>query len=329
LVDRVATQTLPSVTAATGGVMTYSPGSPGYPPPQPGGSYPGATPSFAKTDDVESKLPLYLDIAVVGLGLAVYLLNFGPIFTFCADLGPGAGGRAGDAGIAVAISVLAALLAGLGLLPKGKSYVGIVAAVAALGALLAIAETISTPTGVSVGWALWPLLASSVLQALAAVVAVLLDAGVITAPTPRPKYDPYAQFGQYGQYGQYGGQQPGYYGQPSAQQHAGPQSHNPQPSGYGAQYGGYPSSQSPTQAAVPTQSAGFNAQSGPQPAVQEGPNTPPTGFPSFSPPPSVHAGAGSEGAPASVNYSSPTGGQQQPLGQGQQSPSSPAGPAPA
>ena len=80
--------------------MTYSPGSPGYPPAQPAGSYAGATSSFAK-DDGESKLPLYLGIAVVALGLAVYLPNFGPTFTISSDLGPGAGGRAGDAGTAV------------------------------------------------------------------------------------------------------------------------------------------------------------------------------------------------------------------------------------
>jgi hypothetical protein len=297
---------------ATGGVMTYSPGNPGYPQGQPGGSYPGAaTPSFAKTDDGESKLPLYVNIAVVVLGLAVYLLNFGPTFVLSADLGPASGGRAGDAGTAVLVAVLAALLAGLSLLPKAKNYAGVVAAVAVLGALLSIAEVINTPAGFAVGWAMWPLVASSVLQAIAAVVALLLDAGVITAPPPRPKYDPYAQqYGQYGgQYGQqYGGQQQhgGYYGQQS------PQQHNPQSSGYGSQYGGYPSSQGPTQSAIPT-SGGFSAQSpqsGPQPAAQQGPSTPPTGFPSFSPPPSV-GGAGS---------SEHHGGDQ---------PSSPSGPAPS
>src|SRR6516225_10883905 len=41
---------------ATGGVMTYSAGSPGYQPAQPGGSQAGATPSFAKDDDGETKL---------------------------------------------------------------------------------------------------------------------------------------------------------------------------------------------------------------------------------------------------------------------------------
>ncbi|SPM35220.1 membrane protein [Mycobacterium rhizamassiliense] len=281
--------------------MTYSPGSPGYPPSQPGGSYPGATPSFAKTDDGPSKLPFYLNIAVAALGLAVYLLNFGPTFTLGADLGAASGGRAGDAGTAVLVAVLAALLAGLGLLPKAKNHSGVVAAIAVLGALLAISETINMPAGFALGWAIWPLVAASVLQAVAAVVVVLLEAGVITAPAPRPKYDPYAQYGQYGQYGQQYGGQPGYYGQPGPQQqqHGGPQSHNPQSSGYGSQYGGYPN-QGPTQSAIPT-TGGFGAQPGPQSGGQQGPSTPPTGFPSFSPPPSVE-GSGSEGGSATASY---------------------------
>ncbi|BAX94204.1 DUF5336 domain-containing protein [Mycobacterium shigaense] len=288
--------------------MTYSPGSPGYPPTQPGGSYPGATPSFAKTDDGPSKLPVYLNIAVVVLGLAVYLLNFGPTFTLGADLGAASGGRAGDAGTAVLVAVLAALLAGLSLLPKAKNYAGIVAAVAVLGALLAISEIINTPAGFALGWAIWPLVAASVLQAVAAVVVLLLDAGVITAPTPRPKYDPYAQYGQYGQYGQQYGGQPGYYGQPGPQQQHG----GPQASGYGSQYGGY-SNQGPTQSAIPT-TGGFGAQpAGPHSGGQQGPSTPPTGFPSFSPPPSVE-GSGSEGGSATASYSNQTGEQQSPPG---------------
>ncbi len=290
--------------------MTYSPGSPGYPTAPPGGSYAGSTPSFTKDDDGATKLPLYLNIAVIAFGLAVYLLNFGPTFTIGADLGPGVGGRAGDAGTAVIVAVLAALLAGLSLVPKAKSYAGMVAVIAVLGGLLAVTETINLPAGVSIGWAMWPLVACSVLQAIAAVVVVLLDAGVITAPTPRPKYDPYAQYGQYGQ-------QP-YYGQPGQQQ-------SPQHPGYGSQYG-YATGQGPTQTAVPT--GGFGAQpapqSGAQQAAQQGPSTPPTGFPSFSPPPA--AGAGSEGSAA--NYSNQAGGQQ-PYGQEQQSPSSQSGPAPS
>jgi hypothetical protein len=304
--------------------MTYSPGNPGYPPAQPAGSYRGATPSFAK-DPGESKLPFFLTIATVVLGLLVYVLNFFPTFVLSADLGGMAGGRAGDAGTAVAVAVLAALLAGFSLLPKAKISIGIVAAIAVLGALLVIAEMINTPTGFSIGWALWPLLGASVFQAFVAVAAALLEAGVITAPAPRPKYDAYAQYGQYGQpYGQYG--QQSYYGQQAGQQqpsHQPPAQPSPQ---YGSQYGGggYGSSHAPTQSAIPTQAAipttgGFAAQtpqtgpqpaaqSGHQPAAEDGPSTPPTGFPSFSPPPPAATG-------------------EHAAGQEQQSPSSGTGPA--
>jgi hypothetical protein len=299
--------------------MTYSPGNPGYPPAQPPGSYAGATPSFAK-DDGESKLPLYLVVGVAVLGLLVYLLNFAPTFIIKGDLG--GGGRAGDGGLAVVAALLAGLLAGVGLLPKAKSHLGVVAAIATLGPLLALAEAINTLGGVTAEWGIWMILGLSVLQAAAAIAAVLLEAGVIKAPVPRPKYDPYQQYGQYGQYPQQYGQQ-AYYGQPAAQPQPPSPQQAPQPSGYGSQYG-YPSnqpqSQLPTQGAIPTSTAnpstgGFGAQPS---AQQSAPSTPPTGFPSFSPPPPVSASTGSPAGSAPVNYSNPGSGQQS-YGQGQQS----------
>ena len=305
--------------------MTYSPGSPGYQPAQSGGSYASGTPSFAKDDDGKSKLPFYLTIAVAVLGFLAYLASFGPILTVNADNANGISGEGTTVGLSLAMitALLAGLLAAVSLVPKDRSYVAVTAAVAVLALLLVVYGVVNTGNGVSIGWGLWLVLVASVLQAFAAVAALLLDAGVITPPAPRPKYDPYAQYGQYGQYGgQYGQQQ--YYGQ---QQHAGSQ-HNPQqPAGYG-QYGGYPSSQAPTQSAPTTGGFGAQPQSGPQPAAhQQGTNTPPTGFPSFSPPPS--SGAGSEAGSGPGNY----GGQSEPqqsYGQGQpQSPSSPSGPAPA
>ena len=147
--------------------MTYSPGSPGYPPAQPGGSYPGATPSFAKTEDAESKLPIYLNVAVVVLGAAVCLLNFGPIFATSPDLNAPPI-FAHDGGFGVDAAALAAIVAGLGLLPNAKKRVGLVAAVALLGALMIISKTVNLPGGYVIGWAVWPLLACSVLQAAAA-----------------------------------------------------------------------------------------------------------------------------------------------------------------
>ncbi|WP_165849768.1 DUF5336 domain-containing protein [Mycobacterium uberis] len=295
--------------------MTYSSGSSGYPPAQPAGSYPGATSSFAKNDDGESKLSQYLTIAVTILGVAVYLGNFGPTFTLSADLGPGSGGRAGDAGTAVVVALLAALLAGLALLPKAKSNARIVGPIAVLGALLAISEMINMPAGFSIGWAMWFVLACSVIQAIAAVAALLLEIGIIIAPTPRPRYN-------YVQYGQYGAKS--YYGQSTGSPQVGLHVHNPQqsPAGYGSQYGGYSSNQVPTQAGVPSV-GGFNAQH----SAQQGLSTPPTGFLSFSPPPSVGADIGSQVGSAPVSYSNPTGSQQS-YGQDQES-TSPSGPAPA
>ncbi|MEB3050687.1 DUF5336 domain-containing protein [Mycolicibacter sp. MYC123] len=293
--------------------MTYSPGTPGFQSSQPPGSFGPSTPSFTKTADAESKLPLYLRMAVAVLGLGVYLANFGPIVTVSNGEYPLI---LGDAGHTVPLALLAGLLAGAALLPKVKSYTTVVAVISTLGALLAIATLADAGDDYTVGWGLWLVLTFSILQAAAAVGVLLLETGVVTAPAPRPKYDPYGQYGlppggNY--YGQQAPQQPGY---PS--------------------YGGYPSAPS---------SGGFGAQSGPAssgmgsmggfgtasqptqsvPSMQQGPPTPPTGFPSFSPPPSSGSGssstAGSGGSGGSGQGS--TGGQQ---AQGGSAPSGPAQP---
>ena len=287
--------------------MTYSPGSSGYPPAQSPGSYGASTPSFAKSDDTAGKPQPYLIGAVIVLGLLAYLLSFGKMFTTVLPSGEELVQTGG--GFPVAAALLAALLAAAGLLPKAKDYVPVVAAISALGALLLIENTIGASGR---GLFLWLVLACTVLQAFAAGGALLLDAGVITPPAPRPKYD------QYSQYGQYGG---GYYGQ----QHTPYQQHAPQQSGYGSQYGGYsagPSTGPSTGgfSAVGHQSGQQQSQSG----QQQGAPTPPTGFPSFSPPPS----AGSSAQGQNHADSGGQGGQTpdaQGHGQGQQSSS--AGPA--
>jgi Family of unknown function (DUF5336) len=283
--------------------MTYPPGSPGYPPTQsPGGYGASSTPSFTKSDDGESNLQLYLTIGVVALGLAAYLLSYGPMITRILPNGD----ELVESGstLPIDLGLLAALLAGVSLLPKAKNYAAVVAAVAVLGGLLLIEDTIGASGR---GWALWFALGCGVVQAVLAITALLLDAGVITPPAPRPKYDQYAHYGQYA----------GYYGQQS------PYQQSPQQSGYGAQYGGYPSG--------PT-TGGFSAaspQSGPMQAPQSGPQhqqgspTPPTGFPSFSPPPS--SGAGGSGQGDGANHAG-SGQGQHAYGQGQP-PSSPSDPS--
>jgi len=276
--------------------MTYPPGSPGYPPAQSSGSYAApAAPSFNKGDEGESNLKQFLTIGVLVLGLAIYLVSYGPMITRILPNGD----ELVESGstLPVDLALLAGLLAGVSLLPKAKNFFAVIAAVATLGGLLLIEDTIGASGR---GWALWIAVGSGVLQAVLAISALLLDAGVITPPAPRPKYDQY--YGQYGGY--YGQQQPPY-----------------QQSGYGTQYGGYPSGPS---------TGGFSAQPGPQQGSpqgqQHGSPTPPTGFPSFSPPPSSGSGGAGQG------NSSDQGGSahgQHSFGSGQQpqAPSSPSGPS--
>ena len=250
--------------------MTYPPGSPGYPPAQqPTTQFAAPTQQFGKPPDVApaaegpSKLPVYLTAAVAALGLAVYLSNYGPLFEASGselftptllDLG-------------VATSLLAALIAGVSLVPKQKSAPALVAVLSVLGFLLAIAIVLTAPRGVNIEWGLYLIIGFGVVQAIVAVAVLLFDAGVITPPAPRPRYEQQQQYGQYGAPGPYYGQphQPG----PPHQQ--GPQQRPGYPSPYPGGYPGGP----------PT--GGFSA------GQQGGPPTPPTGFPQYGQPPSSNA----------------------------------------
>jgi hypothetical protein len=290
-------------------------------------------PSFAKAGDDASSWQLYLTIAVVPLGLASYLGSFGPMFIVSVEAGPVAE-LPGGVGLGIAAALLAALLAATSLLPKVKSYPAIVAAISVLGSLKVTKDVLSLPDGVSIGWALWLVLACAGLEAIVAIGALLLGVGVITAPQPRPKYPKYEQ---YGQYRPYGAQQGGYYGQ----QHT-PYQQQPA-SGYGSQYGGYPAAPSSGPGTGPS-TGGFTAagpqsgpqqqasqsgqhQSGQQQGSQQGPPTPPTGFPTFGQPPSAGSGTGSPGSgqnqAKSGSHGDPGQGQQS-YGQGQQQPQSPS-----
>ena len=107
--------------------MTYPPTNPGYPPSQPPGPYGAPAPSYAPAEAGPSKLPLYLNVAVVVLGLAAYLASFGPILTINADLGPFGGAElsGGGGGYPVLATLVAALLAAASLLPKARDYGGV------------------------------------------------------------------------------------------------------------------------------------------------------------------------------------------------------------
>ncbi len=254
---------VPTLACASVGSMTYPPVNPGYPPSQPPGGYGPGGPSYPPIQPEPSRLPVYLTTSVVVLGLAAYLSSFGPVLTVSADVGPFGGAELSGSGggYPIIATLLAALLAAVGILPKAKNYNAIVAVAAVMSVLLVIAQVVSKPPGFAIGWALWLVLGFTLLQAIAAAAVLLLEAGLITAPAPRVRY-------QYGDQFAYGPPPAGYWGQPVSQ---GPplQGSPLQRPDYPQYGGGYPSGPS---------TGGY----GPQ----DGPPTPPTGFPSFSPPPS-------------------------------------------
>ncbi|WP_043984028.1 DUF5336 domain-containing protein [Mycolicibacterium llatzerense] len=256
--------------------MTYQPGNPGYPPAQQPNQFGGPTQQFNRLPEQipaapaapagPSKLPEYLTTAVAALGLLIFGFNFAP------QLGAG-GLDAGTGSILtqapIVVAVLAALLAGVSLLPKQKSFKSWVAILSVLALLLVINEIVQAPKGIEVEWGLYTVLVLSVLQAGSAVAALLLDAGVIQPPAPRPQPDPYNYGGPaqgYNPQAQYYGQQPQQqYGQQTGQ-HFG-------------QQGGY--QQQPQNGPI----GGYTGQQGaPQHGADSGPPTPPTGFPAFGQP---------------------------------------------
>jgi hypothetical protein len=196
-----------------------------------------------------------LVLAAAGLGVVLYLLGFV---------------EAGLSGSFLGFLLLGGgLLAGAALLPKaGRVLVPatVIVLTGALFLLQAVAQGGASSTAIIA-------LVLALLQAVAALGAVLLDAGLVKAPAPRPREPQgYGQQGGYGQYppgygqpggyGQYGGQpgygQPGYggpgYGQPGQY---GQQPGYGQP-GYGAP-GGYGQQQQPWGQAEP----GARSASGP------------------------------------------------------------------
>ena len=251
--------------------MTYPPNpptNPGYPMPQQSG-YGGPVPGYLPTGAGPSRLPVYLTGAVVALGFGAYLASFGPLLRINTDIGPFGGAEFTASGLSywTVAALLAALLAAVSLLPKaagaakpgeGRPYAATIAVSAVLGVLLVIAQVVNRPAGFSIGWALWLVLFFTALQAIAAVAALLFGTGVLTAPAPRPRYEPYGQFGPPGSY---------YPGVPGPAQ-GGP--------GYPTPYAGYP----------------------PGGAAAEATDTPPSGFPAYSPP------AGQPAAPPSAPQSS-------------------------
>jgi len=265
--------------------MSYpqgAPGGPGYPPAQPQNAYfsapnqqSGNPPKFDAAG--ASKLPVYLAAAVAALGLLVYLASFGPQFSAATDffINPF------RIDLTVVASVLAGLISGVGLLPKQTARPAPAGVLSLLSFMLVVSVVLTAPSVVTIDWGLYLVVAFTALQTIVGVGALLLNAGVITAPVPRPRYEQPQQYGQY----------PGaYYGPPAGQPVQGPPPHQQAPSqqrpGYPPQYGGsgYPGTD-PSTGGFPVVSPSEQAGQ----AGESGPPTPPTGFPTHGRPLSSNA----------------------------------------
>ncbi len=287
--------------------MSYpqgAPAGPGYPPAQqPNAQFGAPTQQFAKLPDADgarmNKLPAFLGASIAAIGLLVYLASFGPQFTARSEFFVMTPFRVE---LAVAAAVLAALIAGVGLLPKQTARPALVGVLSLLSFLLVISITITAPSVVTIGWGLYLVVALTAIQSIVGIGALLLDAGIITARVPRPRYEQQ-------QYGQYPG---AYYGQPQGQPQYGAPMHQQGPAqqrpGYPSPYGGsgYPHTGPST--------GGFPAV---PPSDESGPPTPPTGFPTYGRPSSSQAP--SSQAPAKQTTNTPTQQQSQPSSQSEQS----------
>ena len=123
---------------------------------------------------------------------------------------------------------------------------------------------LTAPQGVEIDWGLYLIIAFTLVQAIVAVAALLFDAGVITAPAPKPSYE------QQQQYGQYGGPGPVLRPARTSTRAAAPAGSSSAPATRRQYGGGYPGGPS---------TGGFSAI-----GQQSGPPTPPTGFPTYGQP---------------------------------------------
>jgi Family of unknown function (DUF5336) len=206
--------------------MTYSTGSGNYGGPPQGPSTPGYGPQSpgygaAPVPRDPKGLPFFLNIGVVALGVISFLLGFAPYVS-------GSSAQFGGESISisasfnffetngvVSISLLlaAALVAGLGMLPKQEIHEGVVASLSIAGFVSLLFQMVALPGEANIGFGLIVVLVTSFLQAAIAIAALLFSSGVIKPPQPSQQ----PQYGYYGQAGAYGQppQQPYYGGAPA------------------------------------------------------------------------------------------------------------------
>lgn len=228
--------------------MSYPPTNPGYPAPQPPGyGPPSYQASYQAPAAGPSRLPVYLTAAVVVFGLAAYLASFGPLLTINTDIGPFGGAEFTASGLSywTVAGLLSALLAAVSLLPRGaRAAAGRpYTAIIAVSAVLAVLLVVAQVINRPVGFSIGWALWLVLVFTVLQVVAAVTALLFETGVLTAPA--PRPRYEQYGQYGPTGSYYPGVPGPQGA----------PRP-GYPTPYGAYP---------------------------PDSTNTPPSGFPSFSP----------------------------------------------
>ncbi|MBY4127928.1 DUF5336 domain-containing protein [Rhodococcus fascians] len=275
----------------------------------PGASGPGsAAPQIKSPGAGLANLPKILTFAVLGLGIVNFLLGLLDLVTAEVSSAQELPSSiqtsfsttffaSGGSAVSVALLLVAGLIAGASLLQKDARNQAVVAALAIAGFLVLVFQSFSLPsaegnefasTTSSLGIGAILVLILGFVQAAAAVVALLLDAGIVKAPAPKP-----ASFGGQNQQAGYGQQNPynapttSFGGPSQPQNYSNPPSYGQGP-GTPSSYGQAPSGQASGQHSYsPGGQPPYGSQSAPSTSPQggyspppyTGPSTPATGQP--------------------------------------------------
>ena len=182
------------------------PSTPGYGPqqPAPGQAGPAGPAGPAKG------MPFYFNIGVVVLGVLNFFLGFLPYISGATASFAGESVSVNSAAnffmttglVSTSLLLAAALVAGLGMLPKQDTHDSVVASLSLVGFISLLFQLVSLPGEANTGLGLIIVLITSFIQAALAVTALLFAADIIKLPAPKPP-----QYGYYGQ-GGYGQPQP-------------------------------------------------------------------------------------------------------------------------
>ncbi|QII07492.1 MULTISPECIES: DUF5336 domain-containing protein [Rhodococcus] len=305
-------------------------------PPVPGTSAPGAPGTSAPGSPAPERkspgsgltnLPRILTFVVLGLGIVNFLLGLLDLVTAEVSSAQELPSSiqtsfsttffaSGGSAVSVALLLAAGLIAGASLLQKDAKNQAVVAALAITGFLVLVFQSFSLPsaegnefasTTSSLGIGAILVLVLGFVQAAAAVVALLFDAGIVKAPAPKPAgYGSQNQQAGYGQQNPYNAPTTSFGGPSQPQNYSNPPSYGQAP-GAPSNYGQAPSGQSSGQHS-------YNPGGQPSYGGQSAPNTSPQG--GYSPPPYTGPStpaAGQAYPPNQYQYGQPSGYGQPPV----------------